>query len=316
MQPERKAQTIKASEPPCNRKLSPVFRKGNLLMAVVTLICLTALACDELRTWGYHSRRNREEKIRAEDLENLQRDLEISQARALELHETIQAIAQESNHQGRISWRIAQTYVEQARYDMAAPYFVDAFEDRYNGRHDEGFVELEKALPHYERALQRNSVDPDLMYEAGLCFGNASHAMGWEEQRWRIAAMLFRRLMDIEPESNRGQYELALLLGKVENPRLRDLDRSIELLQEVVQNEEDNIPARFALAHMMVLNENLNGALIEYEAIQDRLRQLAGRGVISGSYENQPAYQNAQNNIEKLQICIQKLPGCEVMVDE
>lgn len=283
--------------------------------ALVAALGIFLIGCegvtDSIRNWGERSRRNRAEELREEELRKWERDLNLSRARVLELHRSVHDLVQESGKQGMLSWKIARAYMKDQRFEMAGTYYRGAIEGRLPDPAEAGPL-FESALPFFREALRRRRINEELLFEAGLCYANASRAMGWEESRWRTAELLFDQMRAIKPDDSRAAYQLALLYGKTPRDDLRQRDRAIALLEAIILREEKNLPAHFARAHMLVEKGDLAAALQAYDILRERIETLHGQGVIGGNLRNNPQYQRVQVNIEKLTICVNNAPGCEV----
>ena len=259
---------------------------------------------ESIRRWGEESRRDRAQALQEGDLQRWQNDLQISRAEAEKLNEEIHELVQESELQGRLSWRIARAYMNRGRYDLAGQHFQAAIENERLNEDQVSLTDFERALPYFEEAIKRNPLDPDLLFDAGLCYANASRAAGWELNRFETAVLLFETVERLEPTITRSRYQLALLYGKAENPEVRDLDRSVALLQEIIRIKEDDIPAHFALGHMLVARAergDLESARTVYADIIEILENLDRAGSLrggraSGCHADQTFFDDIEDN--------------------
>lgn len=270
---------------------------------------------DSIRTWGERDRRAKVKQLTTGELDQWSRDLEISRDHASELHLRIQELVQESAHHGQVSWKIARAYMDQGRYRMAEEYFKGAMENRLvdsTGKMLETSSLFESALPYYTDALRRNQVDPQLLFDAGLCYANSSRELGWNGDRWRVAVLLFETMRARLPRDPRPLYELGLLYGKTTNPDLRDSAKAIDLLKETLDLNPDDVGARFALAHIVAETGDLSGAREETRRIMQSIEEMKGAGLIQGNLEKNRQYVQARENLEKLDTCIENKPGCEI----
>ncbi len=299
-----------------NRNVATIFIRAGLgTVALFFLLLWVFPGCDRIsdgvRNWGQENRRTRAKKLKEEEIKQWERDLNLSRARVLELQKNIHTLVQESNHQGLLSWKIANAFVSEHRFEMAAEYYRGAVENRLPEQAAENGL-FEATLPYYQDALRRREINPDLLFDVGLCYANASRVMGWETNRWRTAVYLFEHMYTRYPQDTRSLYELALLYGKVEREELRNRDRAVALLAEIIKQEEANVPARFARANILVEMGQLDQALLAYMQLRDQLQVLSQKGVIGKNLEKNPQYRRVSENIEKLEICVKNLPGCEV----
>lgn len=281
---------------------------------VILVFCLVLFSCeqagDSIRNWGVQSRHSRAREMQEEELKKWERDLALSRSRAQELHKKIHELVQESNHQGQLAWKIARAYMNSNRFEEGIRYFDGALQNQLPPANATE-PEFEAALPYINLSLQKHYIHGDLLFEAGLCYANASRVMGWERKRWQAAVDLFSRMKVVEPEDTRSSYQLALLYGKVPHNELRDSSRARDLLREVIAKEELNIPAYFTLAHLEVESGELAEGLRQYRLLQERLADLQKKGVIGDLQKNQQ-YIQAGKNIEMLEICLERRPGCEL----
>lgn len=291
-----------------SRKISPTA------IAALTALLFLLPACepvgDYIRNMGERDRRPPKDRLNEEEIRRWERDLNLSRARVLELNDTIQEMVQESNLQGMLSWKIGKAYLEAGRFDLAAQHYEAAARNERLGEPAPGPQTFEQAIPRFREALTRHQPDQELIYEAGLCFANSSRALGWEVERWRTAQYLFETALRQKPDDNRPRFQLALLYGKTENPQVRNTSLAIELLREIIDREGDHISARFALANILVETGAIAEAVEEYRNIQEMLQNLHRRGVIPGSLQNNPPYQQTQENIAQLEACLRGGAEC------
>ncbi len=288
------------------RQRAAVF-KHFYVAAALAVLSLAFSSCeqaeDSLRNWGLRERRPATPRLDDEEVARWERDLNISRSRALELHEKIQELVQESNHQGMLAWKIGKAYMQAGRYDMGALYMQQAVggEEAREPDGSRGVQTFDQAIPYFETALRRHSPDPNLLFDAGLCFANASRANGWERNRWRTAVYLFQRLMRIEPDDVRPRYQLALLYGKTEDPEVRDIPRAIDLLEDLVARSGRDVSARFLLGHLYAAVDDLDRAAAQYRSILEILEAMHGEGLLPGSLSDMPRYRQARENLDTLE---------------
>jgi tetratricopeptide (TPR) repeat protein len=282
------------------------------LILAVGIFCLAGCEIgDGLRNWGTRHRQKRAQQISAADLEMFRRDLALSEAKALELHEHIQSLVTERKLQGHLAWKIARELMKESRFEAASDYYRAAVNGEMPeaGQQLTDTVNFEQALPYFQKALKYHVPDPDLLFDAGLCYANASRALGWEEDRFQTAVFLFERGMALKPTDGRFLYQLALLYGKAEN-RYRNPERAIELLDVLLKREDANIPARFARANILAENGDLQGAFDENLRITEKIKFLFESNSVRGDYRKNAQYQAAQENMKQLQRCIEGRSDC------
>ncbi len=295
--------------------------RGGLALGLGFAVCTTlplTTGCDgvtdTVRNVGYKSREARARKLRKDEMRQWESDLNLSRARVRKIRGSINELVQESSRQGSLAWKIAREFCLAGRYESGTRLYKDAVKGRAPaGDDDPGKLNMfERSLPYFRDALARHKIEPNLLFDAGLCYGNASRALGWEEERWRTAVFLFQGLKRVKPEDRRADYQLALLYGKTKNPRLRDRDRAVKLLRDLLLVEEYNIAARFALGNILTERGEFNIALTEYQALLAKLKELHERRVIGGALEKNRQYLRARENLRKLEVCVSGRPGCEI----
>ena len=264
-------------------------------------------ATDGLRNWGSRHRDKRTKQIAAADLEMWKRDLAISEDKAIRLSDDIQSLVSERKRQGQLSWKIAKAFMNEMRFEAASDHFKAAVNEEPPAE-TSGQL-LEQSLPFFQKALKLHTVDPELLFDAGLCYANASHALGWEEDRFRTAVFLFERGMSVKPEDGRFAYQLALLFG-VANTRFHDMDHAISLLDGLLKREDTNVPARFARANILTRQGKLQAAFDENIRITESIKKIYTENRVQGDYQKNQQYRSAQSNLEQLQLCIDNKPGC------
>lgn len=277
--------------------------------------CILLAACqgaeDSVRNWGERQGRDRIQPLDEREIQRWKRDLDISDSEIQELNRRIQELVQESNHKGQLSRRIGKAYMDAGRYEMATMHYGAALEDEMFDERQ--LRSIERSVPHYREALARHNLEPELVFEAGLAFANAAVNLGWEDRRLNTAIYLFERHAELKPEDHRPRYQLALIYGKTANSDYFFPDRSISMLEDILLEEPDNVPVRFARAHILAENGQWDFAIDEYRTIRGVLEDMHGRGQLPGNVRRNPQYIQAGENLEKLQACITG-EYCEIMV--
>ena len=301
------------------KKTFPALFSGRFYIQVVLISALILpVSCEKisdiLRNYGISTKQRKERKLSSEEVERWKRDLKISEGRVQDLHKNIHGMVQETNLQGMLSWRIAKAYMDDARYDMAAQYFEGAIN---NDMPDESMMNrdrlFEESLVYFKKALKMHRPEPELLFDAGLCFANASKSQGWEAERFRTAVLLFTRMSEIKPDDIRPAYQLALLYAFTTKSEFRDQDRALELLRWVIKKEDTNISSRFAVGHILALRGDFESARSEYVRISEIIKDLHASGILPGTAERNQKYIQAMENIEKLDDCINDRPSCDIM---
>ena len=290
------------------------FPSSCLGILLLNLHCeFTQSLLDRVAHWGEKDRREKREELKEVDLQKWERRLKISRERSIQLEEKISEMITEEQLQGELSRKIAAAYLKKGAYDMASLYYKGALQNRLaskKGPEMSSYLALERSLVHFEQALLFNSVKPELFYEAGLAYANASRAQGWEQSRFEKALFLFKRMAFLAPQDIRPLYQLALLYGKSSLKNYKNRKYAIRLLKKLLHKKESDIRARFALAHFLVEENRLRQAVKEYERIQNILQDMHREGAIQGDFNLDPNYRRAQENKEKLQKCLESKRPC------
>lgn len=285
-----------------------------MLRLISVSLIMFLIGCDNvgdgLRNWGSRHREKRTQEISATELEMWKRDLAISEAQAIKLQKQIGDLVSERKRQGELSWKIAKVMMQQMRFEDATDFVKAATIGEMPKEIDKNQGSLlEESLPFFQTALKHHIPDPDLLFDAGLCYANASHNLGWEEDRFKTAVFLLERGKSIKPEDGRFAYQLAVLYGKTTN-RYKDANRAIQYLDELLKREDANIPARFALANILTETGDLQAAFDENAMITQKVEQLFKENRVKGNFRENIQYRNAQRNMEQLQLCIEGKPTC------
>lgn len=288
------------------------------LSAVLALSSILMLpACgqleDSIRNWGKRHRLQRIQKVDEGATEQLQRDLNLSRAKAKEIETQMQALVQESSIRGRLAWQLARRFCLEGRYEAGNAYARASVKGQVPTEAQPPASQVfERALPYFQEALAHARLEANLVFDAGLCYANASRALGWEAERFTTAVFLFEAVRRMEPKDTRADYQLALLYGKTTNPDFRNTGRAVELLEGIITRDDFNIPARFALAHVQAEIGDWSQAARQYAIIQEKLRDLHRRGNLPGDPTRSPQFQQAVRNAEQLQDCLNDRAGCQL----
>ena len=302
-----------------DNKIIMFFRKDFFWRSLFLLVILFSTgSCgwvtDSIRNWGITTRQDKAKEIEEVQLKQWERDLNLSRTRVNELRQNISDLIQESNRQGHLSWKIAKAFCESERYEEGIDHIHDALENRPTGESKKEELNIyEKSLPYFQRALKKHKIEANLLFDAGLCYANASKTLGWERNRFETAVYLFERMQALAPNDSRASYQLAILFGKTIDEDLRDRNRAIQLLNEVINKDENDIASRFALANIYVEDGKMEQAVEEYRIIQSKIEELHSRGTIPGSLKKNRQYNQAAKNIEELNYCINGDPQCSVL---
>ncbi len=280
-------------------------------------LLLLFIACGDMantiQNWGQRYRTERKIKIKEEDIQKWKTDLEISEKESREIFILIQKFANEKKLQGELSWKIGKALMDLNSYETASEYFLQSFEKQLVDS-EKHLKIYESALVYYEKALKYYTPIPDLLFDAAICYGNASSALGWEEERFKTAVFLLERGMASKPDDIRFPYTLGILLGKTTN-QYKDVERSIELLNLVIEKDKYNIPSYFAKGNILVENGELQEAFIVYEKITEVIKEMYQKGLLKGDYTKNRKYIKALENQKLLISCIEGRKECHIKME-
>jgi len=281
---------------------------------VLILLVLNLTSCDRVKNfiqnWSFEYRRERKIKINEEDLKMWQNQLNVSEKDSKELYELIHKYAQEKKLQGELAWKIGKALLSQGSYELATEYFKQAINQQLN-EPEEKLNLYESALPYFKKALLNYKPLPDLLYDAGICYGNASRVLGWEEERLKTALFLLERGYAAYPDDIRFAYSLGILYGKIPE-NLKDVDKAIGFLDYVIKKDLYYLPAYFAKAHINAENGDFQEAFKIYEDITKIIEEMYAKGILKGDLSRNQHYQQALQNMKDLQYCIEGKPECKI----
>jgi tetratricopeptide (TPR) repeat protein len=262
-----------------------------------------------LQNWSFEHRRERKIKITEEDLKTWQYQLKTSEEETKELFELIEKYAQKKKIQGEISWKIGKALLQQGSYELATNFFKQSINQEL--KEEEQLNLYESALPYFKKALLNYKPLPDLLYDAGICYGNAARVLGWEKERLKTALFLLERGDETYPDDIRFAYTLGILYGKIPEP-YKDIERSITYLEKVIKKDRYHINAYFAKANILAENGNLQEAFYIYEEITKVIEEMYNKKLLRGDITRNQQYQQALQNMKDLQICIEGKPECKI----
>ena len=286
-----------------------------LTLSLAPLLALSACEgiSDEIRNWGKRNRLEREKRLERGELEKWERDLNLSRAKTQTLYKDIQGLLKENDIQGRLNWKIGRAFCEAGRYEQASAHYKAAVK-KLNAEVAGGKKNLfEKSLPYFQEALGRAKIEANLLFDAGLCYANASRSLGWERDRWLTAVYLFEAMRKLDPKDLRAPYQLALLYGKTLDKRHRDIERALALLEGVlVEDKKGTIAPHFLYAHLLATKGDFEKGKQEYEKIKLKLKTLHDEYILPGNLEENRQFQKAVKNIEELEYCISGSNLCAI----
>ncbi|GIX41741.1 MAG: hypothetical protein KatS3mg129_1474 [Leptospiraceae bacterium] len=279
---------------------------------IVIIIYFTS--CENIKhiiqNWSFDHRRERRIKITEEDLKTWQHQLKTSEEETKELFEIIEKYAQEKKIQGELAWKIGKALLNQGSYELATEFFKQSVNQELK-EPEEKLNLYESALPYFKKALLNYKPLPDLLYDAGICYGNASRVLGWEEERLKTALFLFERGNAAYPEDIRFSYSLGILYGKIPEP-YKNIEKAISYLDNVIKKDKYHISAYFAKANILVENGDFQEAFSIYEDITKIIEEMYSKGLLKGNVSNNAQYKQALQNMKDLQLCIEGKPECKI----
>lgn len=269
--------------------------------------------CDQfkhtIQNWSFEHRTERRVKINEEDLKRWQSQLNVSEEDAKKIYEHIYNFAEKKKLQGELSWKIGKALLEQGSYELATEYFKESFEGKISNIEESKIYE--SALPFFQKALLNYKPLPDLLYDAGICYGNASRVLGWEDDRLKTALFILERGYSTYPDDIRFAYSLGILYGKIPE-KYRDIDKSIFYLDAVIKKDRYHITAYFAKGNILSENAKFQEAFYVYEEITKVIEEMYNKNFLKGNPTKNPQYQRAIDNMKELQICIEGKPACKI----
>lgn len=266
-----------------------------------------------LQNWAERHRKERRIEIQKEDLEKWKKDLQVSEEKARTLYELIHKFAEENKLQGEIAWKIGKALMEQSSFELSKEFFKQSVQKELRQVQDISL--FEEAITYFQKALSRYPISADLLYDAGLCYGNASRALGWEKERFQTAVFLLERGLQLKPKDMRFYYVLGILYGKTTN-EFRDVEKAIEYLNQVNQADPYNIQAYFAKANILAEDGQFQEAFFVYEKIIKTLEEMHKNQILRGNIQNNLQYQQALYNLNELQVCIERKAECKIKQQE
>lgn len=288
--------------------------KNYFIFIVITLFFYCGEIKYKIQNWSERDRKERQIKISEEEIEKWKRELQISEGESKELYTLIEKYANEKKIQGELSWKIANAMVKKRSFEIAQEYYLQAFEKTLENKED-SFKIYESALPYYQKALKNYPPLPDLLYDAALCYGNASYALGWEEERFKTAVFLLERGMSLKPNETRFHYYLAILLGKTTN-QFRNVEKAIELLDYVIQKDRYNISSYFTKANILVENGEFQQGFSVYEEITKVIEEMYKKNQLKGEYKKNRQYLKALENMKLLSPCLEGRKECQIKIEK
>jgi len=279
---------------------------------VLLLMGLSLFSCENWRDLALSKweKKNRLKPVSDEDIESWKEKLVLEEAEIQELDKKIQKLVQKSNQAGALSWKIARAYMRSGSFDLGSRYYGQAILEYSEIPSNFEIHRFQSALPYFEKAIQYQKIDKQLLFEMALAFGNASKDMGWEPERRARAIGLLKQLMRLDPQDTRFPYQLALIYfdSSVKGDQwsgktllqFEEKDDAFQLLDQVLKQEPYNVPARFARANFRYQVGKTEEALADYLRIKEQIEEIKAKGAIRESLKENTSYQNVLKNLEKM----------------
>lgn len=278
--------------------------------------------CDKLRELGRENMKRRMggAPVSELEIEKWKERLGLQEAEVIQLDERIRDMVKTTKQAGALSWKIAQAYMKVGSYDYSLAYYQRAIEEQNSGQLNTAnsrpeLHSFESAIVFFEKALLFKNIDENLLYEAGLAYGNASRDRGWDKERRTIAINIFKGLTKINPDDMRYPYQIALiyfdssmtdgLVEGVDPEGYNDAEKAMKLLFAIVRYHEEKkqlgetIPIRFTIANFLYRQGKVDESEEQYEKIKAMLEKFKEEGAITNLEKNE-SYQNVTRNLKKL----------------
>lgn len=268
--------------------------------------------CQQLKDFAISKweKKNQVKPVKQEDIEKWSEKLGLEEAEIEELDKKIRKLVQKSNQAGALSWKIARAYMRSGSFEMGSRYYGEAILQDSGIPTDFEIHKFQSAIPYFEKAINYQKLDKQLLFEAALAFGNASKDMGWEPERRNRAIFLLKQLMLFDPKDTRFPFQLALIYfdSSVKSSQWQgktllsftEMEDAFLLLDQVLLLEPYNVPARFARANFLYQTGKVNQAETEYIRIKGQIEDMTKQGAIRESLEKNQSYQNVLKNLERL----------------
>lgn len=277
--------------------------KFNLILFL--LISIFNFHCDK-----FTERKNKFSPPTDAEIETWKEKLSLEEAELKELDQKIRKMVQKSNQTGALAWKIARAYMRSGSFEQGTKYYVEAIASQSGELDGYEIHKFGSALPYFEKAIEYQKIDKQLLFETALAFGNASRDMGWEPERRKKSIQLLKQLIKIDPEDTRFPYQLALVYfdssvkgSQWEGKTLLQFDERDDaflLLDQILQKEPYNVPTRFAKANFLYQIGKRMEALAEYERIRNQIEEMTEKGALREKLENNQSYQNVLKNIQTI----------------
>lgn len=269
---------------------------------------------DEIAKKNWEKKHDQMHNADSKDVDRWKETLAVNEAELKALDKSIREMVGRTAQSGALSWRIAQAYMKASNYEMGARYYQRALEEateseRMNSSSGGRIAFWDSALPYFDKSLLYRKVDKELLFEMGLAYANASKDMGWEPVRRSRAVDIFIALTRYDVKDSRFPYQLALIYFDSSissgtwaiQEGYNDINKALNLLDEIILVEPENIPTRFAKANFLYRMGRTRDAYSEYNRIKSTIEDLDRRGKVEGGLDNNSSYKNVLRNLDKIQ---------------
>ena len=287
-------------------------------MFIYQILLFTILiSCNDFNHMLYQNwkKRTLAREPKVEDIDIWKDELAMEEEEILQLEKKIYKMVHKTRKAGSVAWKIAKTYANIGNYEMGIHYYNQALKDKINSEKPNVEVHFfESSIPYFEKALKYKPINDQILFETGLAYANAAKDMGWEKIRTQASIKIFEALLKRDPSDTRYPFELALLyfypsiylsdfdrINSRNFDRTKNIEKSFELLNQILEKEPNNIPTYFAKANFLYRLGEEQEALQIYFQIKKILERLKKEGIIQGDLEKYPSYINTLKNIQKIQ---------------
>ncbi len=266
---------------------------------------------NKIYEWARKHRQNQIESTTEENIEKWKKEYELTQKEAEELFANIQKFAQLKKMEGEVAWRIGKAFMQLSSFELAKDFFKDSLNQKLEGLSSHNYYE--EALPYFDKAIKNYPLNSDLLYDAGICYGNASRNMGWEIERLKIAIFLLEAGAKTYPEEIRFYYPLALLYGK-SHSAIKDIEKAIKILEYLIKKEKYYIDAYFAKAHIEAENGLFEESYETYNQLSQIIEEMHNKKILKGSVQENSQYRKVLENMKQLEICKKGEKECKIEI--
>jgi tetratricopeptide (TPR) repeat protein len=279
-------------------------------------------SCDKLKEIGQKNVRKRlgGPEVTEEKIDRWKEKLALQESEIRLLDDKIREMVKTTKQAGALSWKIAQAYMKVGSFDLSSIYYQKAMEEQVSNQFDTAnsrpeWHSFESANQFFEKAMLFKNIDEELLFEAGLSFGNAARDRGWEKERRKTALTIFKGLMKLNPDDMRYPYQIALIYfdssiteGRIEGIEYEgynDTEKAMKILYSILKHHEslgetaEMVPILFTLANFHYKKGDTDESEKIYTKIKKQLEIYSDEGKITNLNKN-PSYLNVVKNLKKI----------------